>query len=116
MLAGLFLATSAGTGTRMAERDSDPIRGRRHTWARRLGRAIVWSRLLLIVAWIVGAAFATSRLPAGFGSEGAELGSLVPSSSRAVEVEEKALQTFGFPLISRSMVVARKEGGFGPAA
>src|SRR6185503_14875256 len=79
-----------------------------------LGRTIVWARLLVIAAWIVGAALATSYLPSGLGSEEAELGSLLPRSSQALEVEEKALRTFGFPLISRSMVVAHKEGGFDP--
>jgi putative drug exporter of the RND superfamily len=67
---------------------------------------------LVIPAWVAGAILATSQLPSGLGSEAAELGSLLPRSSKAVEVEEKSLETFGFPLISRSMVVARKEGGF----
>jgi RND superfamily putative drug exporter len=69
----------------------------------------------VIAAWIAGAILATSQLPSGLGSEAAELGSLLPRSSEAVEVEEKSLGTFGFPLISRSMVVARKEGGFSAA-
>jgi RND superfamily putative drug exporter len=81
-----------------------------------IGRTIVWARLLVIAAWIAGAALASAYLPSGLGGEGAELGSLLPRSSEALEVEEKALQTFGFPLISRSMVVAHKEGGFDPAA
>jgi RND superfamily putative drug exporter len=76
-----------------------------------IGRSIVWARLFVIAAWIAGAALATSALPSGLGSEAAELGSLLPRSSEAVEVEERSLHTFGFPLISRSMAVARKEGG-----
>lgn len=80
----------------------------------RIARAIVWARLLVIAAWVAGAVLATSYLPSGLGSEGAELGSLLPRSSEALEVEARALRTFGFPLISRSMVVARKEGGFDP--
>jgi putative drug exporter of the RND superfamily len=80
----------------------------------RIGRTIVWARLLIIAAWIGGAALATSYLPSGLGSEEAELGSLLPRSSEALEVEKRALRTFGFPLISRSMVVAHKEGGFDP--
>ena len=78
-------------------------------WA---GRAIVWARFLVVAAWIAGAALATQQLPSGFGDENAELGGLLPRSSEALEVEEKSLRTFGFPLISRSMVVATKEGGF----
>ncbi len=86
-----------------------------HGLWRGLGRAIVWLRWLIIPAWIAGALLVTSQLPSGLGSEAAELGSLLPRSSKAVEVEEKSFETFGFPLISRSMVVARKEGGFDAA-
>jgi putative drug exporter of the RND superfamily len=99
----------------MSERGSDPNSAETHRGSWRLGRAIVWARFFVIAAWIAGAILATSQLPSGLGSEQAELGSLLPRSSQAVEVEEKALRTFGFPLISRSMVVARKDGGFGPA-
>jgi RND superfamily putative drug exporter len=96
----------------MAERESDPNAEGRRGRAWWVGRAIVWARLLVIVGWIAGAALITSRLPSGFGEEGAELGSLLPRSSEAIEVEERSIERFGFPLISRSMVVARKEGGF----
>jgi RND superfamily putative drug exporter len=97
---------------RMADSDPDPISEERHGATWRLGRAVVWARFFVIAAWIAGAILATSQLPSGLGSEAAELGSLLPRSSKAVEVEEKSLETFGFPLISRSMVVAHKEGGF----
>jgi RND superfamily putative drug exporter len=83
--------------------------------ARWTGRAIVWARFLIVAAWIAGVAFATSQLPSGFARDGAELGRLLPRSSEAVEVEERSIERFGFPLISRSMVVARKEGGFAAA-
>ncbi len=83
-----------------------------HGLWRALGRAIVWLRWLIVPAWIAGALLVTSQLPSGLGSEAAELGSLLPRSSKAVEVEKSSLQTYGFPLISRSMVVAHKEGGF----
>lgn len=79
-----------------------------------IGRSIVWARLFVIAAWIAGTALATSALPSGLGNEGAELGSLLPSSSEAIDVEEGSIETFGFPLISRSMVVAYKTGGFEP--
>jgi RND superfamily putative drug exporter len=108
-------ARRSGYGLWMPEQESDPIAAERHGASWRLGRAIVWARLLIIVAWVAGAALATTQLPSGLGSEEAELGSLLPRSSKALEVEEKALRTFGFPLISRSMVVARKEGGFDAA-
>ncbi len=104
----------------MAERESDPNAGERPGDAPKerrggawwFGRAIVWARLLVIAAWIVGAYLATTHLPSGLENEGAELGSLLPHSSKALEVEKRSLQTFGFPLISRSMVVASKADGF----
>ncbi len=98
---------------RMSERESDPTATERRGGAWWVGRTIVWARLLVIAAWIAGAAIATAHLPSGFGGEGAELGSLLPRSSQAIEVEERSIERFGFPLISRSMVVARKDGGFG---
>lgn len=99
----------------MAQEDPDPNAKERRGWAWWVGRTIVWARLVVIAAWIAGAILATSQLPSGLGSEEAELGSLLPRSSKAIEVEERALRTFGFPLISRSMVVAHNEGGFDDA-
>ncbi len=80
-----------------------------------IARTIVWLRFLILPAWIVGAAIATIHLPSIFDAESGELGSLLPRSSEALEVERKALETFGLPLLSRTMVVAHEPGGF-PAA
>ncbi|MBS1887507.1 MAG: MMPL family transporter [Actinobacteria bacterium] len=100
----------------MSDGDPDPIAAPGHGVAWGLGRAIVWARFLVVAAWIAAALLATSRLPSGLGQEGAQLGSLLPRSSKALAVEARSLRTFGFPLISRSMVVARKDGGFDAAA
>jgi RND superfamily putative drug exporter len=99
----------------MSEPAPDPTPDARRGVAWWAGRTIVWARFLVVAAWIAGAVLATQHLPSGFGGESAELGSLLPRSSEALEVEERSLRTFGFPLISRSMVVAHKEGGFDPA-
>jgi len=56
------------------------------------------------------------HLPSAFESETGGPGSLLPSSSRAIEVEEKASKTFGVPLLSRTIVVAHRPGGFDSAA
>jgi len=69
-------------------------------------------RFLILPAWIVGAAIATMSLPSIFDSESGELGSLLPHSSKALEVERRAVKTFGLPLLSRTMVVAHEPGGF----
>lgn len=77
-----------------------------------IARTIVWLRLLILPAWIVGTVLATMHLPSIFDSESGELGSLLPRSSRALEVERRAVRTFGLPLLSRTMVVAHEPGGF----
>lgn len=77
-----------------------------------IARTIVWLRFLILPAWIVGAALATIHLPSIFDAESGELGSLLPRSSEALEVERKAIKTFGLPLLSRTVVVAHEPGGF----
>jgi uncharacterized membrane protein YdfJ with MMPL/SSD domain len=84
------------------------------TVSSRVARAIVWLRFLILPAWIVGLLLAMTHLPSVFDSESGELGSLLPHSSSALEVERKAVQTFGLPLLSRTMVVAHRSGGFSP--
>src|SRR5947199_6451724 len=76
------------------------------------GRAVVWLRFLIVPAWIAATVLAMTHLPSAFEAEAGELDSLLPHSSRALEVERKALKTFGLPLLSRTMVVAREPGGF----
>jgi RND superfamily putative drug exporter len=77
-----------------------------------IARAIVLLRFLILPAWIAGAAIATIHLPSIFDAESGELGSLLPRSSQALQVERKAVKTFGVPLLSRTMVVAHEPGGF----
>jgi hypothetical protein len=55
--------------------------------------------------WRIGKPFQRPRTE-GSPIASAGLESLLPSSSKAAEVEKDAVQTFGFPLIGRSMVVA----------
>lgn len=83
---------------------------------RRLARAIVWLRFLIVAAWIAGVLLATIDLTSAFESESSDAESLVPHSSQAVEVEETATKTFGEPLISRTMVVAGRPQGFSARA
>jgi RND superfamily putative drug exporter len=77
-----------------------------------IARTIVWLRFLILPAWIVGAVIATMHLPSIFDSESGELGSLLPRSSKALEVERRAVKTFGLPLLSRTMVIAHESDGF----
>jgi RND superfamily putative drug exporter len=98
----------------VADRESRPT-GRPGGLWHVLARGIVWLRFLVVAAWIAAVVFAAMHLPSAFGSEDNDAGSLVPHSSTAVEVEEKAIKTFGEPLISRTMVVASRPQGFSPA-
>ncbi len=79
---------------------------------RRIARTIVWLRFLIVPAWIAGLVFASAHLPSAFDSENADVGSLLPHSSQAIQVEEKAAKSFGLPLLSRTIVVARRPQGF----
>ena len=80
--------------------------------ARLLARAIVFLRYPIALAWIAGAVAAGIYLPSIFASETSSLGTLLPRSSEAIQVEEEAFETFGLPLLSRTIVVAREPGGF----
>jgi RND superfamily putative drug exporter len=97
----------------VSDKDSRPSRGGL-AW-NRSGRAIVWLRFLVVPAWIAATVLALTHLPSAFEAEAGELGSLLPRSSSALEVERKAIETFGLPLLSRTMVVAREPRGFSAA-
>jgi RND superfamily putative drug exporter len=100
----------------VTERESRPTGAESGGLWRRLARAIVWLRFLIVPAWIAVVILAAMHLPSAFESENADVGSLLPHSSKAIEVEEKAVKTFGLPLLSRTMVVAQRAQGFsGPA-
>lgn len=77
-----------------------------------IARAIVFLRYLIVPAWIAGAILASVSLPSIFSSEQSELGSLLPRDSEAIAVEEEAIQVFGIPVLSRTMVVAHEPGNF----
>jgi len=95
------------------EENSRPSRGGLK-WTRG-GRAVVWLRFLIVPAWIAATVLAVTHLPSAFEAEAGELGNLLPHSSEALEVERDALEEFGLPLLSRTMVVAREPRGFSAA-
>jgi RND superfamily putative drug exporter len=97
------------------DRESHPTERKSEGVLRRVARAIVWLRFLILPAWIAAAVLATTHLPSVFNAETSQIGSLLPRSSTALEVERRAIDRFGFPLLSRTMVVARKQGGFSAA-
>lgn len=77
-----------------------------------VARLIVALRYLIVPAWIVAAVWVSVSFPSIFGSEASDLGSLLPRNSGALKVEEEAIDTFGVPVLSRTMVVAHQPGDF----
>jgi putative drug exporter of the RND superfamily len=96
----------------MSDRDRGSRPSRHGLAWNRSGRAIVWLRFLVVPAWIAATVIAVTHLPSAFEAEAGELGNLLPRSSNALEVERRAIKTFGLPLLSRTMVVAREPRGF----
>lgn len=79
-----------------------------------IARWVVRLRVLVLLGW-VGAAVAMALLLPGT-SGGAAVSGLVPDDAPAVRVEQETLDEFGFPLISRTMVVQREPDGLGGGA
>jgi putative drug exporter of the RND superfamily len=68
-------------------------------------------RLVIIAAWIVAAVLVVIHLPGFQTVQSAGLASIVPKHSVALATEEKANKEFGFPLLSRIMMVQRDPHG-----
>jgi putative drug exporter of the RND superfamily len=77
-----------------------------------LARLIVALRFLIVPAWIAGAVWVSFSLPSMFSSDADQLSSLVPQSSEAVKVEERAVEVFGAPVLSRTVIVAHDPDRF----
>ncbi|MGH2916022.1 MAG: MMPL family transporter [Solirubrobacteraceae bacterium] len=84
--------------------------------ARAFAAAIVHLRWLIVVAWIAGAAYATVALPSIQSSQGGTLGALVPRGAPALKAEAASAKLFGFPVLSRALVVQRDPRGLSAAA
>ncbi|HEV2075446.1 MAG TPA: MMPL family transporter, partial [Thermoleophilaceae bacterium] len=83
----------------------------RRTAAGRVARAIVFLRYPLVIGWIAAVVASTLFLPDLREAQSGSLGDLVPSDADAIEVEERSFELFGFPLLSRTLVVHRDSGG-----
>ncbi len=80
---------------------------------RRWARLIVRLRLLVIASWIAFAVLATVALPDIRQAQVGALGDLVPRDAAAIDVERRSNELFGFPLLSRTLVVERRPAGLG---
>ncbi len=79
--------------------------------ARRFASTIVRARYVVVVVWIAAAAAATLLLPSIEEVQTGSLGDLVANDGDAVSAEQRSADLFGFPLLSRTVVVQRDPGG-----
>ncbi len=86
------------------------------TRSSRFGRVVVALRWPIALAWIAAAALATALLPSIKESQTGALGDLVPNDAAAIDAELRSAQLFGFPLLSRTIVVQRDPDGLSAAA
>lgn len=70
---------------------------------------IVRLRWLIAPLWIALAVAGAIFLPSIFSTGSGALGNLLPASSPTIEAEERALEKFGLPFVSRALAVARPE-------
>lgn len=81
----------------------------------RLARAVVSGRWVVIATWVLITVGCLAFLPSHSGSAGGLRG-LLSGDTPAVEAELRSVELFGFPLIARTVVVQRDEGGMSPYA
>ena len=103
-------------GERVPPTANDP--GPRRGFAARIwygyARAVVALRWLIVVAWTAAAAAALVLLPP-MQQTGGDLEAL-GAEDASLEAEQRSLELFGFPLLSRIAVVQRDEDGMDPLA
>lgn len=81
---------------------------------RLLARLLVGLRWLLVPAWVAAAVLAWLYLPALPATNGLSLQSVVPSNAEALQAQEHAVHQFGFPVLTRTVVVVRNPHGLSP--
>lgn len=82
--------------------------------ARLFAWVVVTFRWLVVLGWAVLLAAAAVWLPAS--SASADLGGFAPPDSRAIATETTSAKAFGFPILSRTLLVQRDEGGLSQTA
>jgi RND superfamily putative drug exporter len=82
----------------------------------RFGRVVVALRWPILLFWIAAATTATMFLPSIEESQTGALGALVPSHADALDAELRSAELFGFPLLSRTILVQRDPRGLPAAA
>jgi RND superfamily putative drug exporter len=75
---------------------------------------VVRLRWFVVLGWAAGLLAAAVWLPASVPN--ADLGGFAPPNSRAIATETASAKAFGFPVLSRTMLVQRDEQGLSQAA
>lgn len=76
-----------------------------------LARWIVRGRYLIVLGWIGIALFVSTQLPTLEQANTGSLGDLVANDAEAIETEVRSVELFGFPVLSRTVVVQTSEDG-----
>jgi RND superfamily putative drug exporter len=82
----------------------------------RVGRLVVALRWPIVAGWVTVAVITSLVLPSIEESQNGALGDLVPNDAAAIDAELRSAELFGFPLLSRTVVVQRDPSGLPPAA
>ena len=82
----------------------------------RFARLIVRLRWPIAIGWVAAAVAATLALPSIEEAQTGALGDLVPDGAEALDAELRMSELFGFPLLSRTIVVQRDGEGLSAAA
>ena len=94
------------------------MRSWRRSEAGSFSRAYAWTvvtfRWFVVLAWVLVTAAAALFLPAD--SQNADLGGFAPPNSRAIATETTSAREFGFPVLSRTMLVQHDDAGLPEAA
>ena len=94
------------------------MRSWRASEAGSIGRLYAWCvvtlRWFIVLGWAAAIAAAALWLPAT--TQQADLGGFAPPNSNAIATEQASAQAFGFPILSRTLLVQRNESGLSSGA
>jgi RND superfamily putative drug exporter len=80
-----------------------------------VARALCRGRFVVLAAWLAGAVVCVVALPTIDQARSGAVGGLYPKDADAIKAEITSKTRFGFPLLSRTLVVQRDPGGLSAA-